>query len=94
MSKERYELQKSIDFKNGQIDSLRNEIIELVRQSLLLCDDKQWYKEETETFGRGKAKRNKLVGRIYWDEYFEHSDSTKSIKITRSKIVRVDGEWV
>ncbi len=76
-----------------KINSLNIKIIELNKQSLLLSDDEQWFKEKTETIGRGKTKREALIGSIHWKEDFKDDDTGKVITIERQQVVRVDGEW-
>lgn len=76
-----------------QIAKLNSELIELQKENFLLCDKKQWFKEEEETTGRGKTKQTRLVGRVYHQSYFIDEDTNKKIKFTTGYIVRIDGEW-
>lgn len=75
------------------MQKLHTEIVELKKEALLLCDDVQWFVEKKEVIGRGKSKREVLVGRIHWNEDFKDEDTGETITIERTEIVRVDGEW-
>lgn len=83
-----------------KITDLKNENIKLAHESYLLSDDKQQFTEEIEHIPCQKYVRKphwldgKLVGKIHWKEYFKDDDSNELIEIKRSKIVRIDGEWV
>ncbi len=90
----RTQIRNKVKTKEAQIKKLDNEIIELYKRDYLLCDKKQWFKEEEETHGRGKKKETNLVGRIYWKEGFKDEDTGKIIMIERSQSVRVNGEWI
>lgn len=73
------------------------EIQELVRQDLLLCDDDQQFVEKMEKVVVSKrpfVEEERLIGRIYWDEYFTDDDTGEKITINRCQTVRVDGIWV
>jgi hypothetical protein len=93
----RKEINDKISALKQQIAFLNSEVINLNRQSALLSDKKQQYKEEMETFvvsKRPKKSEQKLVGRIYWRECFMDQDTKEKIFITRSRIVKINGEWV
>lgn len=90
---ERKKINEQIDAKKSAINQLQNEIVELERESLLLCDDEQWYEEKIETIGRGKTKRDSLIGRIHWMQDFKDESTGEVIAIERQRLVRVDGEW-
>jgi peroxiredoxin len=77
-----------------QIEKLKKQHIELNRKYLLLSDKDQQFKEQLETRGRGKYKKTELVGRIHWVMKFKDSDTGQTIKIDRSRIVRVNCEWL
>lgn len=62
--------------------------------SYLLSDKQQQYYETTVIVGRGKLKREELHGRIHWIDNMMDSGSGKVCKIERSRLVRVNGEWV
>lgn len=93
----RQQIQEEIKDRNDKIIVLRDEIIELNKEAVLLCDDKQWFTEEVETHtvGRGKNKevRTPLIGRINWKQDFKDGDTDNVITIDRSRVVRIDGEW-
>ena len=94
----RQQIIENIKEKRQQIGTLYEEINQLYRESLLLSDDEQWFteKEETEEIkvGRKKEKRTFLAGRIHWNETFKDADTGQEIVIERSRLVRVNGEWV
>lgn len=90
MSKKEALLQKKIDANISKIKRLANENIYL--QDKINTSGK--YKEEHQTFGRGKKKVTKFVGRKYWKEDFKDEDSGEAITIERSRIVRIDGKIV
>lgn len=77
-----------------QIEKLQKKHIQLNRKFMLLSDKEQQYKETEETIGRGKTKTTKLIGRIHWVGKFKDQDTGKTIKIERSTVVRVNGEWI
>ena len=91
--------QKRVENFN-KIDALRLENIELAKQAILLSDNEQQFKEEIEFHPRLKYQRTdnyldgKLVGRIYWKEEFKDESTGESIFIDRTKIVRINGEWL
>ena len=89
----RKEIEATINGNNEAIEKLEAENLELRKQALLLSDDEQQYREEMETHGRGKKKREMLVGRIHWKEEFKDEDTGQSIWIERSQVVRVNGVW-
>jgi hypothetical protein len=94
----REQLWDSIREKQRQINSLHEEITELYRQTLLLCDEKQRFEEKEEVFivreNRKKVSKKHLMGRIYWNEDFKDGDTGEIITIQRSQLVRKDGEWL
>ncbi len=96
--RERLEAKKQKNF--DKIEELKRQNIELTKESLLLCDKKQWFTEENEE--REVSKRPKkvetfLLGKIHWKETFKDEDKpdgSGDVEIERSQIVRVNGEWV
>lgn len=97
----REEINRKINENNEKIDVLFRENDELFKQSLLLSDETQWFKEEIEHHPRKKWERKpgdldgKLVGRIYWNAEFKDEDNPdNNTIIERNRIVRVDGNWV
>lgn len=86
-------LREKIKRTEQQISKLKNKFLDLRRQDLLLSDKVQQFVEEHEINGRGKNKRSRLVGRVFWDEDFEDKGTGEFITIKRSIVVRVDGEW-
>lgn len=82
----------------NQIDALNDERLQVKRDLMLLCDDKQWFEEKMESFVR-RSKRKKetiqhLIGRVYWNENFIDEDTGAVVTINRSRVVRQDGEWL
>lgn len=92
--KKREQIQSKINSNLEKIASLNSEVFELRKQALLLSDDVQWFEEKKETIGRGKTKREVLIGRIHWNEDFKDEDSGEIITIERQQTVRIDGEWL
>jgi hypothetical protein len=96
----REEIESAIATKRLQITTLRAEIFELIRESILLSDDKQWFTEEVEYHPITKNQRlpskldGKLVGRRNWVDSIMDEDTGESLHIERSEIVRIDGEWL
>jgi len=89
----RNEIEAELIKKRKAIEYLQQEIIDLRRKAVLLSDETQWFTEKMETLGRGKKKRETLVGRIHWNEGFKDEDSGEIITVQRTRIVRFDGEW-
>lgn len=61
-----------------------------------LCDDVSTYKEGREDVlisSRPKKFENKLIGRVFWTQYFEDEDTGQKIAIDRKRIVREDNKW-
>lgn len=95
----REQIKESINSKNELIKHLKDEILELRRQDILICDDTQWFEEKMEAVtirvNRKKVTRDQLLGKIYWNESFKDEDDPDNpITITRCNIVRIDGQWV
>jgi len=95
----REQILASIKSKEEQIYALQQEVMELEKENILLCDDKRWYKEEVEFHPKAKWQRKpnwldgKLVGRIYWKQDFRDGDTDEVITIERSRMVRVEDQW-
>jgi len=78
-----------------KIKALKQTNIELNRQNLLMSDKTQQYKEREETRGFGADKQSVIVGRIHWKEKFvDVDDDRNSVYIDRSRVVRVNSEWL
>ncbi len=83
-----------------KIEVLKLENIELAREAILLSDEVQRFTEEIESHPKNKYQRKanyldgKLVGRIHWKQFFKDEDTGNLVEVERSKIVRIDGEWV
>lgn len=93
----RQEIEQAIVARGIEIKRLENEIRELTKQSLLLCDETQWFTEKEEDVKiskRPKKFEKKLMGRIHWNEDFVDGDTGEVVTIERSQLVRVDGKWL
>lgn len=89
---------KKIIIKVDQIQKLKTEILELERANMLLSDRNQQYVEAEENVTmsyKPLVHKKVLVGRVFWKEKFiDESDPKNSVFISRSKAVKVDGEWL
>lgn len=90
----RYQIANKVKANNLKIAALKQANVELNHQHFMLSDKRQQYKEQEETFGRGKNKETFLIGRIYWKEYFCDESTNKKVLIERSHVVRKNGEWI
>lgn len=80
-----------------EIDILKAQWLDLKHESLLLCDDEQWYTETEEEYivsKRPKVTEKQIVGRRHWVEGFKDEDTGETIMIERSEPVRINGEWI
>lgn len=93
MSK-RDELESEIKNKLAEIKVLEGKIAELRKETLLLSDEKQQFKEEIEIHTKKGVTEKLLVGRIYWIENFKDQDADAFFPVERSKVVRINGEWI
>ena len=79
------------------IDQIKNEINNLKKEAILLCDETQWFSEVYEDIlisKRPKKSEKRLIGKVYWKEEFKDESTNESIWIVRSEIVRVNGVWL
>ena len=89
-----------IEKNKEKIRDLNKQNLEIHKETLLLSDKKQWFTEEIESHPRAKWQRKdneldgKLVGRIHWNQSFEDKGTGEIVTIERSRLVRVDGEFV
>ena len=94
----RERLNGKIESNTAKIEELKKLNNEIYIETLLLCDDKQWYTEKEYTYGRGTKKTTYLEGRIHWKEFFGDSDypndETKGVWVERIERVKVDGIWL
>lgn len=94
----RKKLENIIAKNNETIKSIQEKNVEIQKQLYLLCDKKQWFTEKlemiTERVGKKKIKVEKLIGRIHWNEQFLDEDTAKPFFVERSKIVRIDENWI
>lgn len=70
---------------------------ELQKKDILFCDDQQWFTEVEEEVilkRRPKVTETRLVGRKHWKEDFTDEGTGEIFTIERSRVVRVNGEWV
>ncbi len=97
---EREFIEKQIEQNELKIKQLEERNEQLYQNSLLLCDEKQRFEEKIESHPKVKWQRKpnwldgKLVGRVYWNQNIEDDDTGEVVTIERSRIVRVDGEWI
>lgn len=89
----RKQLRKRMYENIEKIAHLHKENNDIKKQMMLLTDKEQQFSEKKEVHGKGKNKKEYLVGRIQWKEDFVDEDTDEVITIERSAIVRVDGEW-
>ncbi|HEX8334710.1 MAG TPA: hypothetical protein VF622_18955 [Segetibacter sp.] len=93
----RKEIEASIQAKKEAIKTIKTEIVELSKQSLLFSDEEQWFTEKLETVtyreNRKKVSVEKLIGRRHWNEDFRCENTGKVITIERSEVIRIDGQW-
>jgi uncharacterized protein YchJ len=96
---ERELIDSEIQANLKKIIQIRLDVIELRKKQCLICDEKQWFREQVESHPKSRWQRlenelnGKLIGRIYWNESFQDQDTKKIVSIERSEIVRIDGEW-
>jgi len=97
----RRQVNKAIDSRLKRIEKLKEEISQLRKIDCLISDKHQRFTEEMEDVlisRRPKVINKRLVGRIHWNEFFTDEDypdsEEKGIWIERSRIVRINGEWV
>lgn len=94
----RESLEAKIRENSNKIEELKDINVELQREALLLCDEKQWFTEKTEIHGKGKNKEELLIGRMHWNEFLKDEsypkDKTKGVWVERACVVRVNGEWL
>lgn len=96
MTRTRQQIREEIVQAKYQIQALKEQICELIREDALLCDDQQWFieKEEEKVVNcRPKATVKALVGRVHYIENFKDQDTGKLVPVERSRIVRINGEW-
>lgn len=96
--KKRERLKARIDANNKKIKALQDANTELHIQEIQVCDKDCWYKEEYEERILSKRPRKTekvLVGRRYWNEFFQDGDAPKGVGviIERSQVVRINGVW-
>ncbi len=93
---ERQEKEMNLTAILKQMAHLRNKKVEIEKELMLLCDDKQWYteaEESTKIKRRPLVIETNLIGRIHWKEDFVDESNGDVITIERSKVVRLNGEW-
>ena len=82
---------------SAQIKQILKRRRELEIESMLLCDDEQWYTEGEEIWykkeGRKKVPFSVMVGRVNWVDTFMDEDKDEPVSINRSDVVRIDGVW-
>lgn len=98
---EREKIRGLISEKAEQIRQLQKEISLLKIDDYKLCDDKQWYTEELK---QGQKMSNGLsiehlpptvkVGRIHWYQSVSDADTGQIIKVERSRVVMINGNFL
>lgn len=94
---ERKKLNERIDAKRKLIRHLKREISELKKEAILLCDETQWYTEETQEHiisKKPKVVEQNLIGLINWYEEFKDEDTGETLTLKRNEIVSVNGKWL
>lgn len=92
----RLDLLAQIASKKEQVVKLQSEIQELRKETLMLCDERQWFTEEEEEIivkKRPKIIDKVLVGKIRWKEDFKDEETGEVVTVERAQVVRVNGEW-
>lgn len=96
ITRTRADIWQDIVLKKSQIKRLNSEIQELKTEDLLHSDDAQWFSETEEDVivSRSPQQTEKQkVGRVNWNEIFMDEDTGKTVRVQRSRVVRVNGEW-
>jgi len=78
------------------IAQIKNEINNLKKEAIILCDETQRFSEVDEDIiisRRPKKLEKRLIGRVHWKEEFKDESTNESIWIERSLVVRVNGVW-
>lgn len=92
----RADINQEITQKRELIAEIKSEIIALIKENLLLCDETQRFEETEEEViisRRPKKTERLLIGRIHWKEEFMDESTGQSIWIERSQVVRINGVW-
>lgn len=94
----REKLESKVSKNLEKIQALKEENATIKEQLILLSDKTQWFVEQVETsterIQRKKVKVDRLIGRIHWKEDFKDDDTGEVVTIERSRVVRVNNEWV
>ena len=97
---ERENILKEISTKRDYILNIEGEIMKLKIELLQITDDVYRYEEKAEVWNNGKKGKRKIetkhiVGRRYWNEFFQDASLPKGegIWIERSELVMKDGTW-
>ncbi len=97
MTNRRDSINEQIAAKKDVISKMKSEIIALEREAFLLCDEHQRFEENEEDIiisRRPRKVKKALVGRIYWREKFKDEYTGRGVWINRTRIVRLNGEWI
>lgn len=93
----RKEINDLIESKKKSIQDLKNEILDLRKQELLMSDEQQQYYEkevEVTISKRPKKVEKQLHGFIKWKETFKDISTGEPYEIERNMIIRVNGDFV
>ena len=93
----RKDIHNFIKMLKEDISQKKSALRKYQEDDMLFSDEKQWFTEKYEeriVSKRPKITRKILVGRVHWNEDFKDEGSGEVVTITRSRVVRMDGEWV
>ena len=81
-----------------KINFYRAELEKLKKENILFSDDQQWFVESEEEVkfsqNRKLIKETRLIGRVYWKEYFVDGDTGETIELERNRKVRENGKFI
>ena len=91
-------IKNKIDETIEKINFYKAELEKLEKEDILFSDDQQWFveKEEEVKFRQNRKliKETRLIGRVYWKEYFVDGDTGETIEIERNRKVRENGKFI
>jgi len=99
----RKQIKAEIENQDRLLRIIQGRKLELQREAYQLSDEDRWYTEEIEdylTYEKGHRKRAKqvvksrLAGRVHWIENFTDEDTGQKIPVERSRIIKINGEWI
>ncbi len=96
----RAELKQKIKDYEVQISRLQEDKRTLIEQEMMLSDNVQRFTETKEVIPTHiKEKYNvssetAMLGKIWWTENIKDEDTGEYLKISRSRVVRINGTWI